>query len=724
VGELGIGELVADHRLPVLIGRVVMQRIDRWKGPSREAAARRPLRRATGLAIALGLAITAPGTGHAHHTDCTAQGSSDPNNHVANACPEFSPGFNLNVSFPFRDTPSTINLEMSQADHEASTLSWEWFLPKGWRFNTSIRPAEKATGGPAASCDDLFASDGSAPRAEAVSDGNLLQTRRGADRRATNWTSVPPGGGAPLPRGMYFWKSAGSVTTLCFQFRNGSNKWTSPLTLERINLGEESPYGWKVTVPVETLHTQPWYNNNTPGNAADDYSMTMLDLELGWLTSGTWHLENGVETRTVFSRAPRNPVQTRIGTRAIACSNGADTLAACSAPGNQGIIIPFPYSGLHEFPFSVMLPPLYGGINWAAITRAGDVLLPGRGRYQAKPVKGFGFSQDLAARGNLLSVTWPTLGADELPAGLTATGYVLAVHKVTQHVQPTTAAEIAAGRVLFARDFSNGTGTRSISFDLMAMPENQRLGTVDGKYNVSLVTVYDAPFGNGYRSDGLCDGPTSGATDIDNGQGVLCPPDRPLWVADGTTRDDGTSLFQVLVRGRDWPRRYLASASGQPFGVLLLDIPNRSAEYTIWGKAEITTQVSAPAAGPLTGGPITYTIEQGIADQGPSTVFSATGDLMFEPSGPMGGITRFGNFDLESESFTWDFTALISNAASDASGRFSMYNARGGDLDWLKLTVPSGDPTTFPDQILGDVQDQQPSGSPQLITGDFAGVAF
>lgn len=701
------------------------------------------------LVLAPLVALSASGVARAHHTDCTAQGSSDPSNQVPNACPEFSPGFDLTVDFPFRDAASTINLEMSQADHEASALAWEWFLPKEWLFNTSIRPAERATGGAASSCNDLFDAAGDAPRAEAVSIGNLMRTRSFTDRRTTDWKV-----GKAL-RALYFWKSSGSTTTLCFQFRtnrsSNAQRWTSSMTLERINLGASSPYGWKVTVPIETLQAQSWFNAGTPTNAADDHSLIVLDLELGWLTSGTWHLENGIPTKTVFSRAPRNPIRTRIGTRAIACTNGADTLAACSEPGNQGFPIAYPYEGLREFPLSVMLPPIYGPMPWAKIAGAGDTNIPGRGRYYEKPVKGFGFSDNLSMSGNLLSVRWRALASDDLPSGVRATGYVLAVHKITSHQSPDTADEIAAGRVLFARDFSNADSLRSISFDLMDMPENRRLGTVDGKYNVSLVTVYDMALGTGYRSDGLCDGPTSGSTDIDNGQGVLCPPDRPLWMADGSGRDDGTSLFQVLARGERWPRRYLSSAGGQPFGVLLLDIAAKKAEYTIWGATETASPLTAPTTEEAPAGnvispivdpftaqtlaPINASVNAfissfggGIADQGPATAFRATSDLMFEPTGPAGGVVKFGNFDLENEGFTWDFTASISSAGAVTRGRFTMYNAKGADLDWVRLSVDPDDPGTALDPSHGgDCPIGAigcPSGTPRFIVGDFNGTAF
>lgn len=702
---------------------------------------------ATASVITLVATMFVPGTVQAHHTSCTAQGSSDPYNQVPNACPEFSPGFDLSVNFPYRDVGSSINLELSQADHESSTLSWEWFLPTGWRFNTTIRPAEAAAGGPASSCTDLFDSDGSAPRAEAVSAGNLLSTWSGTDRTIKDYTLNSK------PVGLYFWKSVGTTTTLCFQFRNApTRKWTSPMTIERVDLGSESPYGWKVTVPVETLQNQPWFNNNTPANTEDDYSLRYLDLELGWLTSGTWNLANGIPARTVFSRAPRNPVQTKIGTRAIACSNGANTLAACSASGNQGSPIAYPYDGeLHEFPVAIMEPPVYGPMPWAKIARAGDTVVPGRGRLPQKPVKGFGFSDDVAANGNRLSITWTALGADDLPLGVTATGYVLAVHKVTAHQSPYTADEIAAGRVLFARDFSNETGMRSISFNLMDMPENQQLGSVEGKYNVSLVTVYDMAKGTGYRSDGSCDGPTSGSTEPDFGLGVPCPPNRPAWLAEGTPREDGTSLFQVLVRADRWPLRYRYTVSGQPFSILLLDVANKRAEYTIWGAATTASAVTAPTTDEAPAGNVISPIVDpltadtlapvgdavntfvssfggGIADQGASTVFRASSDVILGPTGPAGGVVRFGSFDLESESLTWDFTGTFSGTGTATRGRFTMYNAKGADLDWLRVNFDPNDPTGGLEpghngdcvvSIVGC-----PSGTPRMVIGNFDGIAF
>jgi hypothetical protein len=681
-----------------------------------------------GLVVALATALSLmPGVGHATHNTCTAQGSSDPNNHVTGACPEFSPGWTLDVRYPFRDTRADVNLEMSQADHESNALAWEWYLPAEWRFNTGIRPA----GGAPTSCSNLFNANGSILNAEPVSDGlgmSGMVTASNGNRTARYWGRFRVASSNNALRAhneqLAYWRTVGDTTTLCALLQTSTtgsisplpNKVIFPITLQRGDFGGGS--GWKVSVPVESIHAQmAAYSDGIAPDEANsaDFSLTALDLELDGLTGGKWHLENGVPTRTTFSRAPRNPIQTEISTRAIACTNGANTLALC-ADENE---IAFPYTGLREFPFSVMLPPVYQPTPWASITRAGDTTLAGTGRYYEKPVKGFGFSQDT----DELSVTWNALTPAALPAGVTAAGYVLAAHKVTPQIQPTTAAEIAAGRVLFERDFSN-TATRAISFDLTDMAANQidvdndgdaDASNVDGKYNVSLVTVYNTPYGNGYRSDGMCDGPSLSPPVADNGQGVLCPADRPLWMASGAARDDGTSLYQIIVREDAWPQRYLYSVTSQPFAILLLDLPNRRAEYTIWG---------APAIVDQTGDQILYSIGQGIADQGPSTVFRGTSDLMYGNTAALPGVVSFGNLDLESEGFTWNVTVAIDSELQDADGQFTMYNARGGDLDWLKLTVPSGDPASFPDQILGDVQDQEPSGAPQVIMGDFGGVAF
>jgi hypothetical protein len=688
------------------------------------------LRRKAGLAVALATALSLPGIGHAagDNNTCTTQGTSDPNAQRPTDCPEFTPGFDLDVRYPFRDTQADLNMEMSQARTEANALSWEWYLPAEWRFNTSIRPA----GGTPTSCNGLFNANGSVNQAELVSDGlGMIGTVSGAIKYWGRTRFLPSNNASYRPHTaqLAYWRTVGDTTTLCglvqtFTTSTAANSGGGapypvifPVTLQRGTFGE---YGWKVSIPVESIHDQ--MRTHVP---AGDFGLMSLDVELDGLTSGTWNLENGIPARTSFSRAPRNPIQTKIGTRAWVCMSGGPTtttrytMATCPS----GQLLASPSSGLQEFPLSIQLPPVYTAVPWGTITKAGDTTIPGAGTYYAKPVKGFGYSQD----SNLLSINWTALGTGSMPPGVTPAGYVFSVHKVTRHQSPSTASEIAAGRVLFARDFSNAPGNRAISVDLMDMAENADLGSVEGKYNVSMVTVYNTPHGNGFRSDGLCDGASLSPAVPDNGQGVLCPADRPLWSASGSGRDDGTSLYQVLVRDDAWPRRYLHSSGGQPFGVLLLDIPNRRAQYTIWGAAQVTEQLR---------GEVLYSIGQGIADQGASTVFEATSDVMYEPTGPANGVVRFGNFDLEGEGFSWQMTAAIQGPVPsqidgpipDARGSFNIYNPRGGDLDWVFHTLskpvptPGSDPTTYPAALLGNVT--SPSGTPQMILGDFNGTAF
>lgn len=674
--------------------------------------------------LALALVVTAlPGISSANHNTCTAQGSSDPNNHVAGACPEFTPDWTIGVTYPFRDTRANVNLMMSQRAHESTALTWEWFLPTEWRFNGAIRQGQRATGGPASSCTDLFNPDGSMPNAEGVADGVGMSglVLGGAPRY---WGAMRADSDVdnrrPHNAQLGYWRTVGSTTTLCLLLQTYStggqqglqgeggdtipaNKIILPITLERGDFG--NGYGWRVHVPTEDIAPQlpPDY----------DFTLTGLDIEFDGLTSGLWHLENGIPTRTFFSKTPRSPIQTRIGTRAVACTNGENTLALC-ADENE---IAFPYSGLREYPVVIGLPPAYQPVPWANLTRAGDTVIAGVGTFGAKPLRAYGFSQDTTT----LAVTWDEVAPGSLPPGVTATGYVVGVHKFVKGNLPTTDEEIAAGRVAYLRDFSNAGPTRALSADLMALEENARLGRVDGKYDVTLVTVYDTPYGDGYRSDGLCDGPSLDPPVADDGRGVLCPADRPIWVAAGSGMERGSSFIQVMVRQDAWQRRYVAQVFGQPLFLLLLDIPNHRGEVTWWGNVVLTpTGPNVPALG----GAYLYGMAQGGADMGPPTVFAQTSDLMYEPTGPASGIVSFGNLDLESEGFTWNFTAELEAPPGAARGQFTMYNARGGDLDWLKLTVPEGDPATYPAQILGDVTDQRPSGHPQTVTGNFVGNRF
>lgn len=687
----------------------------------------RKTRRALGLAVALATAFSLVGVAEANHSSCTQAGQNYPvNGGNANYCPEFSPGFTSNIRYPYRDTPAAIQIEMSQARHESLTMKTEVYYPRGWGFTTNIRPSTEATCqaaiGPIVNATTLRNA-----KLEGVSAAVGMEVYEGASGyrylgRAPDTRTVLSSAQASAQRsqpnaliGFLNWDASYTAPgvrgriTLCLAMAerpHGSSPANTTDVVETMYLDaltEDPDYGWRLSIDTARIL------NPANGYVAADAGISYFDIDFNDITSGTWHLVNGVKTKTVWSRAPRNPVQTSWKTVATTCRSGTNgySLAACPA-GNI-------YQVSRVQPFSVSQPPVIPAQAFSSITKAGGVTIPGTGDATTgtrpvgnpQPVSGFGFSDGTELNGGTtIPVQWNLPPAN---SGAEVTGFAMAVAEITSDYDPVNQdAEIAAGRLRYMRfdraAVCSATAC-STNIDLSLLTPNNQ--TIDGKYNIGLVTIYKLGAYEGYRSDLLCDGVSSGADANDLGRGVLCPADRPAWLLGNPQNKLGADRYQVVVRERRWPIRYRIA---NPLSLMLMDTSTKEAEYYIWGATQST------------GIPPRRSNRE--RDIGPGQRFLSASNLVVNPTSPTTAAFVWGKLNPDQDgSYTWQIVGEIGVPGNPFYAQLHEYWSGWADLDWVDIPgIDPADPTN-PTLCL-DRQCGSNEGPPHLILTELSGSSF
>lgn len=696
----------------------------------------RTTRRLTGLAVALTTVLSVAGVASANHTTCTQAGENYPmSGGNANYCPEFSPNFSYNIRYPYRDTPAAFKIDIGQAKHESLPLRTEVYYPKGWQFSIgTIRPSSQST------C-DLAIGAGDQTRAylagrpiEALSQavgmrayadtvtaqpspgqptagirnfGNMLATNAGTAGRGmigflnsksvSEWNTAFPL--QPLPADVT------NRTTLCLAMDGGATKdVVETMYLDQIE--GDLDFGWRFTIETGRLFAP----SSGYFAAADKQGLKALSIDFNDMSMGNWHLTpNNVKAKAVWSRAPRNSVQT--GWKAIlsTCRSGVATngysLDTCPAAHR--------WSASKTEPFTVTLPPAMPSVAFSAITSGGGIAIPGTGTAHTgnpTPVSGFGFSdgKELAG-GTTIPVKW---AVPTLPAGATVTGYAVAIQEITTDTDPTNQdAEIAIGRLRYER-FDRaavcGTGTAcTANLDVAGLSTGN--GTMDGKYNIGLVTIYDILGNNGYRSDLLCDGKLAiGPSNTDSGRGVLCPAGRPAFLLGAPFANLGASRWQVVVRERAWPTRFRMT---NPQSLLLMDMTTREAEYYIWGTT--ASGGTPPSRSNLR------------IDVGPGERYYSASNVVANPTAPNTGAFVFGKMNLDQDgSYSWQIVGELGAPGFPLYAQFQEYWSGWANPRWVKPpSINTQNPTATTvctnAATCGDNQ-----GPPHMVMTTLSGTTF
>jgi hypothetical protein len=665
----------------------------------------RKTRRAAAMALAFATVMSLMGVSQANHTNCTQAGQNFPQNGGnATYCPEFSPGFTYTIRYPYRDTPAAFQIEVSQARHESLPLLTEVYYPRGWQFSVgSIRPSSAATCTAALPANVTNASLASSP-IEALTNAVGMRVYEGASgtRNLGRASTTKAAGNAMI--GFLNWDGSYSApgvqgrATLCLAMDGGINDVRETIYLDALT--DDPTYGWRLTVDTGRIL------DPANGYVAADAGMAYFDIDFNDTTMGNWHLVNNIKSRAVWSRANRVPTQTAWKAELTTCRSGVASngyaLSGCPAAHR------FPVS--HTQPFVVSQPPAIQAQAFAQISSAGGVAIPGSGDSHIgnpQPVSGFGYSDANELNGGTtIPVKWNVPSTAEAEV----TGFAVAIAEITSDYDPTNQdAEIAAGRLRYERfsraDACGTANTCAVNLDVSSLTPNN--GTMDGKYNIGLVTIYRAGAHEGYRSDGLCDGVLSGESMADTGRGVLCPADRPAWLLGNPQNKKGADRYQVVVRQQDWPNRYLIS---NPLSLLLMDTVSGNAEYYIWG---------ATQAGGIP--PRRSNLRR---DIGPGERYTSASNLVVNPTSPTTAAFVWGKMNLDQDwSYSLQIVGEIGVPGRPFYAQFHEWWSGWADMDWVDLPgINPNDPTN--PTLCIDRPCGSSEGPPHMIITELSGSSF
>lgn len=540
-------------------------------------------RRARLAAVIVSAALALPGLAVANHTTCTKQ-----SNEVGAGinCPEFSPSFEANAGNRVVDSLSTLSYQFSQSDHESQLMTIDAYAPKGWQFNTQIRPGDA----------DAFGCTGNA---EGISDNSWrMRILSGANRAATNIT-----GSARF--GSY---DAGSETIKACA-RLGT--YNIPFTISK--LAASHPYaataGWKISIDLKPF---------VPAITTSDGSLVLFVADLDERSQGNWHKNQaGQIERAIFSKASATPVTTDLRADLTTCRHGLNGAKNDCALANDTLSVLVKSDAFNVSPAPTGVP-----VEFARLTGPSRITGTTAERVGATPREGFG----LVNGGNTATVTFtqPPANPDE-----TVKGYALVV------AIPGNQGS-RSGQYLLKAGTCGPTGTAaacSVTLTAGSLPRIDGNGSLHpdldagGKYDVALVTI----FNSGKRSDGRCDDGTW--------QGALCPATTPLWKVNAQTPQGdglatvanypdggrfGTSRWQFLWRTHAYPSvsvetRSQSNLGGtgdnetEPFMLLFVDYTIKEAEFVIFGGYQIKSNITTN----------TRFIDHGNAADGPATSYKA-----------------------------------------------------------------------------------------------------
>lgn len=681
----------------------------------------RKTRRALGLAVAMATAVSLTGVAQARHTTCTKAGQNYPYT-AGNPqdCPEFSPGFSYNIRYPFRDTPAAFQVEVSQARHEALPMLTEIYYPRGWQFTTNIQAAGAADCSSAIGTGDQTNQYLAGRPIEALTNAVGMQVYEGNAGirrlgRATDPTLT--GNAASTERrqgdamiGFLNWNESYTApgvrgrVTLCLAMNDGLSKDVVE-TMYLDALTNDTEFGWRLTIDTARIL------NPANGYVAADAGIAYFDIDFNDMSLGNWNRFNGVKTRKVWSRANRVPTQTQWKAVMTTCRSGIYGYSLAACPSDHV----FRISRTQRF--TVSQPPVIPPQPFANITSAGGVTIPGTGDSQAaggqpvgnpQPVSGFGYSdaKELAG-GTTIPVKWTVPAAN---SGAEVTGFALAVAEITRNYDPTNHdAELAAGRLRFMRfdraDVCTGTACATNIDVSQLTPDN---ATIDGKYNIGIATIYSLGAYQGYRSDLLCDGVSTGLDLSDKGRGVLCPADRPSWLPGNPQNKLGADRYQVVVRSQSWPQRYVIS---NPLSLMLMDTSSGNAEYYIWGT---TAATGLPA----------YRRTNWGRDVGPGERFISASNLVVNPTSPTTAAFLWGKLNPDQDgSYSWQIPGEIGVPGRPFYAQLQEYWSGWADLDWIDIPGVNPQNPTQPTTCLSAACGSN-EGPPHIVITELSGTAF
>lgn len=546
--------------------------------------------------LGLIIALLAPATARATHTDCTHASNVSWGDETP-ACPEFSPEFSATVDDPWVDAPTNITYRWVQNDDESAAISTTLLVPRGWNFATaSVRPGEDVSGvraddpgfGASVECADLY--DPGTPRklvrGEGLSPniGMQMYVTTGSTRTLVNFGNSS-GPGTRKPNISFLrWNGSTGTADVCLYLYSGDSavanarEFILPATLAQIS--GNPTYGWSISIDLDQIARNPVL---FVANA----SVVYFYLSLPGVTGGNWNTDPADPSRkspVAFSRAPSTPESTALGITWDTCRDGLrapGALAPGQTPCRNDATIRFSASRTIE----IMLPPTTTyAVDFGRLTGPGKIpgIDPPYGPSTTPNIaEGFG----LVTGHDTANVTWTQPGEERAGVRVfgpqqTVRGYVIVVAKpgdqegryfeyldtmrylvdsYNEVVEDGDGDPVANPRF----DPRRPCGTRgtddACSFPLKFPKTGTGGAILDGnaKYDVALVTVY----ADGHRTDGLCDDGT--------GPGARCAPGQPGLKVRGT----GISSWQFIMRTTPFENRYLQtfvviydSATGRPSG--------------------------------------------------------------------------------------------------------------------------------------------------------------
>jgi len=586
------------------------------------------------LAVAVLVAAMAlPGLAVADHTTCTPGSTTDP-------CNAFNPNLVAGAQVALTDTPSSISYLMTQADHDQPVLGVSYLVPRGWQFAVNtLRPAQISEGpnigDPAAQCSEVFigeendADDDSARlgRAENLAGGVggsawIENTRPASVTFGRNRLGPSEGIRNQNPAlaflgyntttqtasmCMYLYANTDDVSRFddcfglivvgCTEAHEEAREHIIPVTLRKVQPGEllsgediSLNFGWKIDFDLTSFYATQFLFE-------EGISMRDLLFYIDALTAGFWHIDETTGERAwlEFSKTPKAAGNYEFRGIYATCAQGLD---GTTAPGTEaaeafsvadlcvnGALTSVSRSVFQE----IRHPPSAIVYDWGKLS--GPAPLAATPRFA------------LVRGTNQVPFSWtqPTMAPGER-----VKGYLLTIARPgdqdSRHFRRiiTDPTETGFDATVCGADGLAGTCNITVNFPLSTLGVDYL--AKNGKYDVALVTMYEAGAYMDRRSDGLCDDGTE--------LGAICPINDPGFRIEthksfDMNRVPGISTWQLMLREKSWPIAYVetmnvARTGGGPTFpapklVLLVDFSLRQGEVVLWNALGFEERFFAPS---------------------------------------------------------------------------------------------------------------------------------
>lgn len=605
-------------------------------------------------AAVLGAAIALPGTAVGSYSE------------------SMSVSMSVGTEYPYAGVPSSITLRLGQADRANPAMRADYYLPKGWGFTfAALKPAEKQSGAPAASCTDVYTTSSppslisagtpsSVASAEGLGGGVGMKVQVGSSSYEYGYRN-PSGSDRRNPSVAFLnWDSTAQTATLCMYLRSndidaGSHEFLLPFTVTKLP-DSDAEFDWRVSLDFAQVYTNSYLSE-------EEATILTHTLTLPSQTSGNWNRNatTGEKAPEYFSRTPSVPATHEVRGVFSACAEGVDTAATSGCTNNS-----FVTDTLSQ-DLIITAPPGKDTFDFGRLTGPSTVELCGGAASCA-----FG----LIRGADSMAFEWSRPAI--VSANNTVKGYILVVaepgNQDSRHFEYIVTQKYKVdddnnpildndGKKVVNPEFDHRQvcgedGLAPTCAVTLNFPLSNSAGgianDVDAKYDVALVTVY----ANGVRTDGLCDKDASGTV---RPEGASCDPSAPA----AKIVAPGKSLWQVMVTSNEWPLTFVefqdfrgnggGAAFTGPASMLFVDFDTKQGEFVRWNpapgaKADVFAGTSASI--------------QGAAD---------------------GGVASFGNPTLIGGARAFRFDGLVmpqgplcpsSNGVSDACGTFTMFDSK------------------------------------------------